>query len=416
MRQLLLFLLNLCLWSFLVDGLISLLDDSLILFFHVSALTSLRICVAIPACIMALLTYCLIGLTPWVPKRLFLPIVLFSLVGQLVPLPIMIYSFSRLQQAAWLCSLCQVVLGVLVLRFAQGAFRLRWSLVEEYALGIRGFSWRNSLGFLFANLFVGVPAVAVYLVACVAMAVGHFTGGFLKLKPEGLAVEARTYVRSDGKTIQLIPMAHVGDAEFYRKLNESFPTNAIILMEGVTDNRNLLTNRISYKRMANALGLTEQKTEFKPGHGEWVRADVDVQIFTKNTIDLLNLVMLFHSRGVNAETLPALLQYTPPANLQEEVWEDLLSKRNRHLLGEIDGHLALSKDLIVPWGAAHMPGIAEGIQNAGFRLDKTREFLIIRFGSRGKRSADNKAGTSASVRPELDVAAVLSEPSFATKL
>jgi hypothetical protein len=180
-------------------------------------------------------------------------------------------------------------------------------------------------------------------------------------------------------------MSHVGESAFYRKLSESFPANATILMEGVTDNRNLLTNKITYKRMATSLGVAEQQNEFQP-QGILVRADVDVEQFTTNTIDFLNLIMLVHSKGVNAQTVPKLLQYSPPPHFEEQLFDDLLGKRNRHLLEEIHARLSQSESIIVPWGAAHMPGIAREIQKSGFRLDKTREYVAIRFRSVGKKS------------------------------
>jgi hypothetical protein len=157
-------------------------------------------------------------------------------------------------------------------------------------------------------------------------------------------------------------------------------------MEGVSDNRNLLTNKVSYKRAATSLGLAEQVREFNPSRGEPVRADVDVEQFAKNTIDLLNLVTLVHAKGLNAATVPQLMQYSPPPHSEEQLFDDLLKKRNRHLLGEIQARLAQSENLIVPWGAAHMPGIAKEIQKAGFRLVDTRDYVVIRFGSVGKRS------------------------------
>jgi hypothetical protein len=55
-------------------------------------------------------------------------------------------------------------------------------------------------------------------------------------------------------------MSHIGESEFYRGLSKSFPSNSISLMEGVSDTKGLLTNRISYKRMAASLGVAEQQT------------------------------------------------------------------------------------------------------------------------------------------------------------
>ena len=61
--------------------------------------------------------------------------------------------------------------------------------------------------------------------------------------------------------------------------------------------------------------------------------------------------------------------------------DDLLKKRNQHLLETVRARLPESGLIIVPWGVAHMPGIAEGIQASGFRLADTREYTVIRFRS-----------------------------------
>src|SRR5207302_8595688 len=135
-------------------------------------------------------------------------------------------------------------------------------------------------------------------------------------------------VRNDGRTIQFVPMSHIGEPAFYRALSESFPTNALILMEGVTDDQNLLTNKITYRRMAKSLGLAEQQHEFKPSPVHLVRADVDVEEFRPNTINFLNLVMLLHAHGVTAENLLKVLQYSPSPDFQEQLLDDLLLKRN----------------------------------------------------------------------------------------
>ena len=63
-----------------------------------------------------------------------------------------------------------------------------------------------------------------------------------------------------------------------------------------------------------------------------------------------------------------------------EVINDLLHKRNQHLVGEIQSHLSESDNIMVPWGVAHMPGISKEIQKAGFRLVATQEYMLIQFG------------------------------------
>jgi hypothetical protein len=57
---------------------------------------------------------------------------------------------------------------------------------------------------------------------------------------------------------------------------------------------------------------------------------------------------------------------------------------------EIQHHLQSSDNLMVPWGAAHMPGIAKGIQKAGFHLAETREYVVIPFWK--KKHAGNTSG------------------------
>ncbi len=371
---------------FLADALASLADDALSVLFGVHVLSILRGLVSIFGLLVAIVIYGMMGLTPMIPKRVFLPLTLFYLFAELAVIPFMIYYYRRIPEVVLGISICQVILAAGILHALQGGFKFRWPLVGEDWLGGRGFSWRNLVVFLLANIFLLMPAIMVYLFVCAACAAGHFSEGFLALRPGGITVQARKYVRNDGKTIELFPMLHVAESDFYRQVLQSFPTNSVILMEGVTDSKNLLTNKISYKRMATALGLGEQHQEFKPPQGEMVRADVDIDQFTTNTIDVLNLVMFIHSKGLNPETLLALLQFKQPPDLQEELFDDLLKKRNAHLLREIRARLSQSKHIVVPWGAAHMPGLAKEIQSEGFRLEDTQNYVAIRFHSDGNEA------------------------------
>jgi hypothetical protein len=379
-RQVLVILLSVCLGLFLADAVVSLLDDSLILAFDIHVLTGARAVVCLLAVLMALVIYGLMALTPMIPKRLFLPVTLFNPVVMLGLIPLFIYFHNRTQQLSWAISLGQLLFGLAMLCLVQGGPRLRWPLVPAKLLNSRSFSWLNLSAFLLVNLFVVLPAVGSYLFLCASLAVNYFSDGFLSLRPGGITVSERKYARADGKTIQLYPMSHIGESDFYSKLAQSFPSNSIILMEGVTDDRNLLTNKITYKRMATSLGLAEQHEAFKPTGGRMVRADVDVDQFSQETIGLLNLAMLIHSRGLNLQTLLELLQFSAPPHYEKQLIDDLLHKRNQHLLQELRARLAETDQIIIPWGAAHMPELAAEIQKAGFRLASTREFTAIRFG------------------------------------
>jgi hypothetical protein len=382
MKQAISVILSLFLGLFIVSGAVSVMDDSMRLFLGLHFLMVISALLSAIAFLFAVIVYGLMGLTPMVPKRIFLPTTLFFAASILVTIPVMIYSggdwLLRGLQLDWIMSICQVALGLGILFCLWGEWKFRWALVPEKYLGGQLFSWLNLSLFALANLFVALPAVLACLFLCASLAVGHFTAGFLALRPGGLTSQVRFYARNDGRKVELVPMAHVADAGFYRKISASFPTNAIVLMEGVTDEKNLLTNGISYKRMAQTLGLSEQVEEFKP-QAELVDADVDVDQFSTNTIDALNLVMLFHAKGLNADTVMKLAQYSPPANFEQQLFGDLIDKRNQHLLKVLRTEISQSDLIIVPWGAGHMPEFARAIEKDGFHLTGSQEYSVIRF-------------------------------------
>jgi hypothetical protein len=381
MKQTISIVLNLCLGLFIVGGVVSVFDDSLRLLWGLHLLTAISAILSLIAFLIVIVVYGLMGLTPMIPKRVFLPVTLFYAAGVLAVFPTMIYCSDWVRGSMkldWATSVCQVVVGLAILWWLRGGLEFRWPLVPDDYLGHRRFSWLNLSLFVLVNVFVALPAVAFYFVLCGAIAVSHFTAGFLTVHPSGLRSQVRQYTRSDGKEIELVPMAHVADADFYQKISESFPTNSIVLMEGVTDNKNLLKHGISYKRMAKTLGVSEQMEEFKP-QGKRVMADVDVDEFSSNTIDLLNVAMLIHANGLNADTVMKLAAYSAPTNLDQEIIGDLITKRNQHLLATLQAELPQSDIIIVPWGAGHMPAIAAAIQKQGFHLTGSNDYTVIRF-------------------------------------
>ena len=386
MKKLVSIPLNLCLGLFLADAAISVLDSTLVLLLGLHLLTPVRMMLSFLTVAAAAAIYVLMAITPMIPKRFFLPLALFNPVALLALLPCMIYHYAWRPQLDWVFSFGQLVLGLAVLFLIQGGFKLRWPFLSEDKFGDRPFGWLNLSGFVAVNLFVLLPGVMLYLALCASLAVEHFSASFLVMHRGGLTVSARKYVRADGKTIQLIPMMHIGEASFYDRVAKSFPTNSIVLLEGVTDEKRLLKHDLTYKRAATTLGLTEQHEEFAPTQGELRRADVDIGEFSEGTIDLLNLATLLHSRGFSVPVLLELFQKSQNPLLAEKLEEDLLIKRNQHLLEEIKTALEDSENVIVPWGAAHMPGIAREIQKTGFVLDESREYAVVNFRSLLQRS------------------------------
>jgi hypothetical protein len=158
---------------------------------------------------------------------------------------------------------------------------------------------------------------------------------------------------------------------------ESFPPEPVVLMEGVSDKNKTLEVHSNYSKMAKALGGVEQTAAFKPP-GEIVAADVDLSSFSPETLQVLKTAMLIHAKGVTPETLPLIMKPTAP-ELEKRLMDDVLTKRNKHLMEVLQQRLADSRNIVVPWGAAHMPEISSEVAKLGFHLTGTQEFTAIRF-------------------------------------
>ncbi|RYD48352.1 MAG: hypothetical protein EOP85_03715 [Verrucomicrobiaceae bacterium] len=372
--------LSLTLAVFFAGSALALTNDTLIVLGGNHSLAGAAAAFGVIALLMTLAVYGLMGLTPMVPKRFFLPVTLCGLLTAMAALPLLIYFYKSAAWIVWGMSLAQFMVVSLVIRRLAGSWKPRWPLISTEQLGSPGFRWGNLIGFAAVNLLVAVPAVVLYVAGCGVVAVSHFTEDFVALRPSGVTMQVRTYTRDDGKTVVLVPMSHIGEEEFYRNLAASFPPTATVLMEGVSDKGNVLDDKVGYGKTAKDLGLAEQQAVFRP-QGELVPADVDLSQFSKTSLDYLKKSMAIHTQGINPVTLPLLLE-SPPPDLPEKLLHDLLTLRNAHLLRVMEEKLLTSDHVIVPWGAAHMPGISAGVLKAGFRLQDTEDHVAIRFGKR----------------------------------
>ena len=376
-------LLSLFLGFFLASGVVSILDDVSALLLGTHLFSTISGIVTFISLLLAVFVYGLMGLTPLIPKRIVLLVICFMALTFFGTFPVSIYAYKWIRHYDLIASFATVVLGLAMVCWLQGGLKFRWPLVPEKYLGTRKFSWLNLTLFLLLNIFVLLPASLAFVGGCASLAVSHFTDGFMSLRPSGVYVQARKYTREDGKTVLLFPMSHIAESDFYRSVAQSVSTNSVVLLEGVTDTNNLLTHGISYKRAAKSLHLAEQHEDFSIKQGELVRADVDVSQFSSNTIVLLNMVALVHKDGLNAKTLSQFMSYTPSPDIEQQLLDDLLLNRNRHVLGVLHDRLQDSDSFIIPWGAAHMAGLAREIQKSGFHVVETHDFAAIRFGGKG---------------------------------
>jgi len=378
-RPVLAIVLSVVLGFFLVCGVVSFLSATESLLLHRRDLELVDGLLTLLLMLTGVLTYCLLGFFPEIPKRWFVPLCLFAPAVPIVILPLLIYFHAYTSWIDLGVATAHLLLGLLILRRLRGNPSFVWPLVPTEKLVRRKFSWTNLAGVALAPVLVLLPVALLYCAFSAKLALEHFTDGFARLHPGGITMQVREYAREDGRKITLVPMSHVGETDFYQDVAASFPDDAVVLMEGVSDNGHLLDVHSNYSRMADSVGGVEQVKVFKP-RGHLVPADVDMSSFSPASLEMLKTVLMLHAKGVTPETLPYLMKPTTPG-LEKVLLDDILTKRNHHLLGVIQEWLPQAQTIIVPWGAAHMAETAREIQKLGFRQTGSREYTAIRFGS-----------------------------------
>jgi hypothetical protein len=395
---------NLFLLLFLADGGISLVDELVSLLAPVTALSGVRNFLADVVIVMAVPVYLCLGIDKRLPKRVFLPLVLFVF---WCPLATWIFpALSGNRTYGLLAASGQVLLSLLPLFHFRKTGK-RSPMMPKGMFDAPFFSMKNTLFFGAANMLV-IPLALVLLVLYTANSyMEEYAPGFMRLAPDGLHMTEKVY-RRDSKTIRLAAMIHVGDKEYYDELAESVaPGRTIVLAEGVTDDDYLLRNRFDYGKLAGFLGLTSQEKmlfrgrlieeeEFagprfrSRGEGELesvepdiLRADVDVSSFRPPTIRLLDAIgkHLKESgsvvKGLLSFNAWAEKNITPAMN--EVILDDILYRRNKEVIRHLRKALDHYDTIVIPWGALHMAEIEEEVLERGFELQQERERVSIDF-------------------------------------
>ncbi len=365
--------------AFLLDGVLSLADDTLMVTAGARFLAIPRGLVSGTVLLASIPVYMLLGATPRLPWRVFLPPCLFlTWLGMgAMPLPVWLGLGGALLATSFL-KLCMA--GAVIFGVWKATGGKSW-LFTDASLAGPGFSWRTATAFTALNLFVILPVSVAYLLGVVSLGVDHATAGFLRMRLDGLYAADRAYARGD-QTIHLIGMMHIGESSYYSGLIDSFPSEgAIILAEGVSDDQNLLPGGLSYERLAATLGLEVQAALGEEQHNV-TNADVDISVFSPSTLRILEASSELLASESMLEALAAysrLVEMKPDAEMLELLRHDLLEVRNDELFRHIDDALGEYDRIIVPWGALHMAGIESMVLEAGFTLVESREWQILSF-------------------------------------
>lgn len=210
------------------------------------------------------------------------------------------------------------------------------------------------------------------------------TGGFVTRTPEGICAVEKRFEMAE-KELRLQGMAHIAGQDFYKKIKESLENKqAIMLMEGVTDEKDLLETPPDYEGIADNLGLASQRDHFSPAempeNVEVIRADLDTSDFKPQTIEILNFLGKVYAKdGINFSNL--LMMYLKMSDIEtaRAFLGDLISRRNLCLIEHIRDSLGKTRLIVVPWGAMHLPQIEKWALKEGFALKTVKKHLVVRF-------------------------------------
>lgn len=395
---------NLFLILFLADGGFSLVDELVPLLTPLEPFTAFRLFLAANVIVMAAVLYVCLGIDRRLPKKLFLPPIIFAF---FIPLSTWLFpALAGMQLYGLLAAAAQVVLGMLPLYYLR-IDGLRSLTMPPELFDRPFFSIRNTLIFSMVNVLVVPLALLLFGLSAADSYMAEHTAGFMHLDPGGLRMTERVY-RRDNKTIRLAAMIHVGDRNYYEDLAKSITSGrTIVLAEGVSDQGNLLRNSIDYGKVAGFLGLTSQRdmrfrgrlieadeldaprtaaegAEQPAGQADIFRADMDAGDFRPPTILLLNAVgkqmQENHSAAKSFLALNSWGKKNITPEMSEIIMDDILHRRNMKLIAHLEKALDRYDTVVIPWGALHMKEVEAEVLKRGFALQEERQRVSIDFG------------------------------------
>lgn len=355
-----------------LDALLSVLDELAFLGTNHRLLAPVRDPVAGLTLLCTPLVWLAVGLSPRLRLRVHLPLLLLVAWITLGWAPMSIWTWGG-PAFALLPPLVQALFAALALLLARRP-------VPESVPALR---WGRLGLWLAAHLLLVPLTLGTYTFLSARMLLDRLTGGYAELSFDGISVLHRRFERQE-QTVDLIGMIHIGDADAYREIFHPIPTEqALVLAEGVSDEQDLLGVAVDYDPVARSLGLAPQENISQMSGLSERNADVDVSTFSAETIALLQAAMGLVQEEDKAQAVRDYLEvaqsFPDPRILLAVLQEDLLHRRNLHLIAEVDAALPEHPHLVLPWGAAHLPELDEALRTRGFQPAEERWVVLIPF-------------------------------------
>ena len=340
--------------------------------------------------IMSVPLYLLIGCFRGFPKRVVLPLILFTTWANLfcaLPLPILL----GLHNTMTLLSIVQPIFGIAMLVMLRYSGGNREWLHPASDFNPVIFRWKRLVGFVAANAFLIIPLLGIYLACSLSFTISHLSQGFLHLSAKGISAEARTYLY-DGTHIHLLPTVHIAQPSFYRLLLASLSReDTLVIPEGVSDRNNLLKGPLDYRKLASHMGLEAQNNSDIVAGRNVERCDVDISDFSPGTIDWLRTSISILESWTSGDRLMALQKSISTQDPELDLLlEDLLERRNQRVVDCIAEQMRTYGHIVIPWGAAHMPGIERALLDRGSTIVERRRIQVWGWSSQ-EHNSPNKA-------------------------
>lgn len=282
---------------------------------------------------------------------------------------------------------------------AIAALYLVWLFLRPtHFYGRPWFRWQHSAVSLVS--WMGITALSfVTGLLGVAATVDEISSGFVQITPRGIFFTEKI-LQKDEHRVHLIGLAHIGESEFYRDLQNTFKQpidgDRLVLTEGVTDESNILPAGFksgnTYAGFAQQLGLEEQKSFAGQGdaNSEISVADLGSVTFMNADIDIselkpvhLNLLITLLETMESGDLIESLIASSSIQISSEEMedflLEGLIGQRNEHLMTVFKTAHPDFEEIHIPWGAAHLPDLERRFLSEGFSLISKKRRLGIRF-------------------------------------
>jgi hypothetical protein len=381
---------NVLVAAYAADAAISLLH----LLTEAEALASIRNALALFVFLQSLFAIPLLGITRRLPLSVFLPIMISAFCFNIGLIPVMYYVDWPVLETLVVVAQCLIAWAVFLrVRSLRGGER--WLFDLDWFSG-RLFSLPYFVGYEIGAFSLLLASIVGLGVAGLAIGADFVTKGFVRFDSEGISLADRLY-ENQGRRIRLVGMMHIGEDEGYRKLFHDLGTGSssmLVLTEGVSDSDGLLRGQLSYGSLAEILGVGEQQSiedyvdwQGREGEGKgdgdpvrpvFMNADLDLNEFDPRTIELLEELGELY-RG--DDFLGGFLQLSERMREDPEAsagfTEDLIGRRNRTVIAHIIDFKEDYREIVVPWGAMHLPGIATAIEEMGFVRRSTRYIQFI---------------------------------------